>query len=323
MPARTTGERVELSADECEPMGAAPADDALVRRERVIITRSAALPGFELWNVTHSARKWTVHHEAYAFCVVNRYADRPRQSWWYRRREYSATLESVFLLEPGELHVTKMLPIADFRVLIIQPWVVHHLLGHVAGTKGIHFRLGQHDDCALASLFQALCGMVERHATVDSPADVRTTGIDLTDTETEPLDFEQMLITFLARALRAVGDGLCPAPRYCRRSVQLARSFILDNFRRKLSLTQLAALGGQSPWHFARSFRAEIGIPPARYVRGVRVGKALEHLRSGLRPHQVAPLVGFCDQAHMTRAFRQELGFTPAYFQRANSAPHP
>jgi AraC-like DNA-binding protein len=319
MATQTEGERVEPTLDELEAFGSAPAADALARRETVTLTRPASVPGVELWTVTHSARKWTVHHEAYAFCVVDRYGDGPKQSWWYRRREYSASLESVLLLEPGELHVTKVLPIADFRVLMIQPWLAAKLLGPFSAARGMHFRLGQYDDAALARLFQALCGMIQDASIEASPdargiSDQRAVGIDA-------VGFEQGLVAFLAHVLRVVGDIACAPPRYCRRSVQLARSFILDNFQRKLSLTQLAALGAQSPWHFARSFRAEVGIPPARYLRGVRVGKALEYLRTGFRPHQVPGLVGFSDQAHMTHAFRQELGFTPAYFHRASSAP--
>ena len=301
-----TPEHVELSPDEREPFGRAPADDALVRQETVLLTRPAALPGVELWTVWHSARLWTVHHEAHAFCVIDHYEKGSQQAWWYRRRDYSASLRSVMLLEPGELHVTKAVPPCDFRVLIVQPWLVARLLGQTASAGGIHLRSGQSDDASLARLFRSLCGMVER-ASVEPVS----TGQDMRDRSgsVDLLSFEQKLVSFFARTLRTVGEGPYPAPRYCRRSVKLARRFVLEHFQERVSLQQLASLGAQSPWHFARSFRAEIGVPPAQYVRRVRVGKALEYLRSGFRPHRVASMAGFSDHAQMTRAFRQMLGF--------------
>lgn len=45
-------------------------------------------------------------------------------------------------------------------------------------------------------------------------------------------------------------------------------------------------------------------------------------LESGLRPAEVAGLVGFADQAHLTRWFRRVLGVTPAAY-RASVLPAP
>jgi AraC-like DNA-binding protein len=179
----------------------------------------------------------------------------------------------------------------------------------------VHFRVGQADDLDLVATFQTLCRMVEQPS-AGAASDGRDGVTSTASAATEPLVFEETLVAFLTRALRAVGDAARPPPRYCRKSVHLARSFVLENFQCRLTLRRLAALGGQSPWHFARSFRAEVGLSPARYVRGVRAGKALEFLRKGFRPREAAVMAGFCDQAQLTRALRHEFGFTPASFYR-------
>jgi AraC-like DNA-binding protein len=50
------------------------------------------------------------------------------------------------------------------------------------------------------------------------------------------------------------------------------------------------------------------------------VNRARGLLESGLRPAEVASLVGFADQAHLTRWFRRVLGVTPAAY-RASVSP--
>lgn len=40
-------------------------------------------------------------------------------------------------------------------------------------------------------------------------------------------------------------------------------------------------------------------------------------LEAGLRPAEVAGLVGFADQAHLTRWFRRVLGVTPAAYRNS------
>ena len=63
-------------------------------------------------------------------------------------------------------------------------------------------------------------------------------------------------------------------------------------------------------------FRAEVGVPIHRYRKLVRVSRAMEQLRKGICPSEVAAAVGFCDQSHMTRAFRQLIGVAPGAYAK-------
>ena len=84
-----------------------------------------------------------------------------------------------------------------------------------------------------------------------------------------------------------------------------------------LSLDDLAALAGWSPWYLSRTFRRVTGATVGAYRRTLRVRAALDQLtdgRDGLAA--LAVRIGFADQAHMTRAMRREIDMPPATARR-------
>jgi AraC-like DNA-binding protein len=71
--------------------------------------------------------------------------------------------------------------------------------------------------------------------------------------------------------------------------------------------------------HLVRAFGAEYGIAPHRYLTGRRLDQARRLLLAGTGAADVAVLVGFHDQAHLTRHFRRLLSTTPAAYARSAS----
>jgi AraC-like DNA-binding protein len=88
-----------------------------------------------------------------------------------------------------------------------------------------------------------------------------------------------------------------------------------------LTLAEASVLLDAHPTHLVRSFGAEFGIAPHRYLTGRRLDLARRQLLSGRRAAEVAAAVGFHDQAHLTRHFKRLLGVTPAAFARSGSLP--
>ena len=89
--------------------------------------------------------------------------------------------------------------------------------------------------------------------------------------------------------------------------------------------TDLAAYADLDKFHLCRAFRAQIGMPPHTYLTHLRIARAKELLHRGVRASDVAPLVGFYDQAQLTRHFRRLVGTTPARYgkcSRAHGAGH-
>ena len=58
-------------------------------------------------------------------------------------------------------------------------------------------------------------------------------------------------------------------------------------------------------------------MPPHAYLTHLRIARAKQLLRSGIRASNIAPTVGFHDQAQLTRHFRRLVGTTPARYAGA------
>jgi transcriptional regulator GlxA family with amidase domain len=89
-----------------------------------------------------------------------------------------------------------------------------------------------------------------------------------------------------------------------------------------LSVEALAQRARMSPRHFARSFNAEAGCTPARFVERTRVAAAAQLLRrTRWTQDRIARDSGFGSVDALQRAFARQFGVTPrAYRQVQNAA---
>jgi AraC family transcriptional regulator len=93
--------------------------------------------------------------------------------------------------------------------------------------------------------------------------------------------------------------------------------YISANIDDDITLADLARVGGQSPFHFARKFTLAMGVSPKRYVSRMRLDKAMAELAAGRLPlAQIAHNAGFSSQASFTRAFRRATSMTPQEYRR-------
>lgn len=79
-----------------------------------------------------------------------------------------------------------------------------------------------------------------------------------------------------------------------------------------LSVAALAARMAMSPRHFARIFRAELGVTPARFVEGLRIEAARRWLERG--EYSIDSVAGACGMGaseRLRRAFLRRLGVNP------------
>lgn len=84
----------------------------------------------------------------------------------------------------------------------------------------------------------------------------------------------------------------------------------------------MAARAHMSPRHFARAFRAETGVTPARYVERVRLEAARRRLEETAEPiATVAARCGFGTAETMRRSFLRALGVGPAEYRRRFHSP--
>jgi transcriptional regulator GlxA family with amidase domain len=107
-----------------------------------------------------------------------------------------------------------------------------------------------------------------------------------------------------------------------RRSICEIMQYIADHLAADLSLRRLAARIQMSPRHFARVFRAQVGVTPARYVERMRVEKAKQLLEESLLTVEaVAAATGFGSTESMRRTFQQRMGVSPSEYRRAFGSP--
>ncbi|MFL6336400.1 MAG: helix-turn-helix domain-containing protein [Pyrinomonadaceae bacterium] len=82
------------------------------------------------------------------------------------------------------------------------------------------------------------------------------------------------------------------------------------------SPAKLAALVNLSPSRLHQLFKQETGVPPARYLRQLRMLRAKELLeRTNLSVKQVMACVGLTDESHFVRDFKKTCGLTPARYR--------
>jgi len=83
------------------------------------------------------------------------------------------------------------------------------------------------------------------------------------------------------------------------------------------SAAKLAGLVNLSPSRFHQLFKEETGVPPARYLRLLRMQRARELLETThLSVKQVMAGVGVSDESHFVRDFKKTCGLTPARYRQ-------
>ena len=94
-------------------------------------------------------------------------------------------------------------------------------------------------------------------------------------------------------------------------------NFVRDHYREKLSMADMARVGGISVSSQERLFRKTFGLTPSMYLRKTRLNAACKSLRDTDESlADIAVQCGFNDQNSMTRAFRMELKITPLRYRR-------
>ncbi|MFF1811893.1 AraC family ligand binding domain-containing protein [Streptomyces sp. NPDC058251] len=207
---------------------------------------------------------------------------------------------SIVVLAPGEMHTGG--PAASdgyaYRALYAEPSLLTE--GTLGGLP--HFRDPVLDDPELAAALRAAHTELSRCP--------------------DPLEAESRL-PWLLTALACRHSTARPACDTVPGAAHIAhavRDRLADELQAPPSLASLATDFGLSRYQLLRAFRKTMGIPPYAWLAQHRVHRARGWLESGLRPAEVATLVGFADQAHLTRWFRRVLGVTPAAY-RASVSP--
>ncbi len=107
-----------------------------------------------------------------------------------------------------------------------------------------------------------------------------------------------------------------PSPHLQRR-IREVQTFLAANLDRDVDLQTIAREASLSPYYFTRQFTAYVGVPPYRYLIGLRIERARQLLReTELTVTQICHRVGFNSLSHFTTTFRQHTGVSPSAYRR-------
>lgn len=266
--------------------------------DRAEFRRPAHRAGIELYRahiVHHAFEPHT--HAAFGLGAIDAGAERFR----YRGSEHLAPAGSLVLMNPDELHTGRAG--ADdgwrYRMIYIDPAVAEQL----SGERGWWFGEAVGRDAPRA---RRVSGLLDRlwHAH-------------------DALVFDGLLLTLL-QEVRVHARTPRPAASEGRLRFTPVIEFMRANLDRSISLEELAAVAGLSPFHFLRRFRSHHHATPHQMLMALRLFEAKQRLAAGEGPAAVAAASGLADQAHLTRALHRRYGVTPGrYQQQLGTRPRP
>jgi AraC-like DNA-binding protein/ligand-binding sensor protein len=99
-------------------------------------------------------------------------------------------------------------------------------------------------------------------------------------------------------------------------ALRKAECFIRENFTRKISLREIAAVSGLSPPYFSTIFKEEMGENLSKYLNRLRVEKAGKLLlETNLSLSEIAGACCFEDQSWFSKIFKNYTGLSPGKYR--------
>jgi AraC-like DNA-binding protein len=248
---------------------------------------------FEILRGTYTRHRFAPHlHETFGLGAIESGASKIR----YRGRTVSQRAGDVVVIPAREVHTGE----SDgpdgwsYRMLYLPV----DLLAGITASDDLTFEGPSIPDPDLARR------IVELHGMLDA-------GTDRLRGQTALVNVIQLLVERHGRrGVEPRRAELRPVP------LGQVRDYLEEHYAKPISLMELSALCGVSPFHLSRRFRARYGLPPYMYLELVRVNRAREMLRRGEPISRVAFDTGFSDQSHLTRRFKRVVGVPPGQYAK-------
>ena len=95
------------------------------------------------------------------------------------------------------------------------------------------------------------------------------------------------------------------------------RQYIGQHFQNPLTLEEIGAVFGISPYHAAHIFKEVVGVSPIQYIIRCRIGEAQNLLiASDYSATQIAAMVGYASVHHFNAIFTKIVGLPPIRYRK-------
>jgi AraC-like DNA-binding protein len=264
------------------------------------------LHDFEVLHARFIGHRFARH--AHEYFVIG-YVENGVQAYTYRGARHVTPPDHVFLVNPGEVHTGEAATDDGYVYRTMYPRIalMEQVVRDATGRRGLPlFGDAVVHDQMLSRVLTRLHREVAESGSL--------------------LAIESCLLSALRWLTRHHADDRVATSHVGRErtAVRRAREYLDAYFARDdVSLSRVSAVVGVSPFHLARAFEQEVGLPPHAYVEAVRITRARALLRRALPLAEVALAVGYADQSHFTHRFKRMMGISPGQYVRARASREP
>ena len=206
-----------------------------------------------------------------------------------------------YIINPNEAHEIASDDAASYITVCVKRARLESFCAEAMIGGGIRFTHEAIDDPDLAALILGFSALLrDNHARLERESSI-----------------EALLAHLTARyGGDAITAEISPAAL---KGAEIARAYIDEHPDEDVSLNDLSAAAGVSPFFLTRSFSKTYGVPPHLYLMQTRIKKAQRDIIEGKRIVDVSLDCGFFDQSHFSRIFLRETGMTPGEFLACNT----
>ena len=267
---------------------------------RVRYWRDAGIPGLTLLHADFTRHDYAPHsHDAFVIAAT----EVGGSEFKSRGRAGEADPAHLLVFNPAEPHSGRMAKSPRWRYRSL--YLDERAMNEVGATLGMnatpYFTANVFGDSDLVAGFLAL------HRALEDGKD--------------PLRIREYLAASFGELVRRhaeAGQRVKPAPRdhaILRRAIEVMNERYAEN----LTLEELGAEVGLTPFQLIGLFKRGTGFTPHGYLTQIRLKAARARIQAGEPLSGVAISSGFYDQPALTTHFKRAYGITPLQFARAEA----
>ncbi|QFT89135.1 HTH-type transcriptional regulator YesS [Bacillus sp. THAF10] len=96
-------------------------------------------------------------------------------------------------------------------------------------------------------------------------------------------------------------------------TVRELQEFVLANYRRNITIEELADIVDVTPNYVTVIFKEVLDITPIQYLHQLRINSASHLIKAtNMSIKEVSEYLGYCDQSYFNRMFKKHMGFPPS-----------
>lgn len=204
--------------------------------------------------------------------------------------DYKFSQGDLFVVNSNELHCSKTNFVMERYCLMIDSTFLRE--NHI-DPQQLEFHHTP-DDCMATELFQKIIAEFNGSSTYKN-ASIR------------------VLVLSLILHLAKFHSTPCSVQPQNDTAIKIAIGYLQSNYRKHITLNELAAAVGLSKYHLTRKFKTATGITPVEYLTIIRCQNAQRLLMKNIYTvSEVAELCGFESPSYFSKIFKKTIGLCPS-----------